>query len=221
MLSARSAPMPGGVTAFGRCIGHDGMPVHLPPAAPLHDYAVEFVDARFYPNDENLRVGFNGFAEMTLRGNELRLDYVDLWGTRSTKSGQSTRGGWRASKGRSRQMQDSPSAADPRTRQKADERGSAGGSGRPRGRQRYCQRHPWSVARQYCAERDPGPKSLRRTVRQLDDALVKSASATHGALQQLAARGRTSPTTISRRRWSACGSWKKTMWLPRIDLLKR
>mgnify|MGYP003694428857 CR=1 FL=1 len=58
-------------------------------------------------------------------------------------------------------------------------------------------------------------------VRQLDDALVKSASATHGALQQLASRGRTSPITISRRHWSACGSWKKTMWLSRIDLLRR
>jgi len=38
-------------------------------------------------------------------------------------------------------------------------------------------------------------------VRQLDDALVKSASATHGALQQLASRGRISPITISRTRW--------------------
>ena len=76
------AAMPGGVTAFGRCIGHGGMPVDLPPAAPLHDYAVEFVDARVYPNDENLKVGFNGFAEMTLRGDALTLDYVDLKGTR-------------------------------------------------------------------------------------------------------------------------------------------
>ena len=32
-------------------------------------------------------------------------------------------------------------------------------------------------------------------VRGLDEALVKSASATHGALQQLASRGRTSLTT--------------------------
>jgi hypothetical protein len=70
------------VTAFGRCIGHGGMPVDLPPAEPLHDYTVEFVDERVYPNDENLKVGFNGFAQMTLRENELTLDYVDLRGTR-------------------------------------------------------------------------------------------------------------------------------------------
>ena len=74
--------MPGGLTACGRCIGHGGMPVDLPPAAPLHDYAVEFVDERIYPNDENLKVGFNGFAQMTLRQNDLSLDYVDLQGTR-------------------------------------------------------------------------------------------------------------------------------------------
>jgi hypothetical protein len=76
------AAMPGGLTACGRCIGHGGMPVDLPPAAPLHDYAVEFVDERIYPNDENLKVGFNGFAQMTLRQNDLSLDYVDLQGTR-------------------------------------------------------------------------------------------------------------------------------------------
>ena len=77
----REAAMDGGVRAFGRCIGHGGMPVDLPPAAPLHDYATEFVDARVYPNDENLKVGFNGFAHMTLRRNRLALDYVDLEGT--------------------------------------------------------------------------------------------------------------------------------------------
>ena len=77
----REAAMEGGVRAFGRCIGHGGMPVDLPPA-PLHDFETEFVDARVYPNDENLKIGFNGFAEMTLRGNRLALDYVDLNGTK-------------------------------------------------------------------------------------------------------------------------------------------
>ena len=76
------ATMEGGVTAYGRCIGHGGMPVDLPPKAPLHDFAVEFVDERLYPNDENLVVGYNGFAKMTLRDDELRLDYVDVRGTR-------------------------------------------------------------------------------------------------------------------------------------------
>ena len=78
----REAAMEGGVTAFGRCIGHGGMPVDLPPKAPLHDFAVEFVDDRVYPNDENLSVGFNGFAQMTLCDEKLTLDYVDVRGMR-------------------------------------------------------------------------------------------------------------------------------------------
>ena len=82
MAIYEEARMEGGVTAYGRCIGHGGMPVDLPPKAPLHEFAVEFVDDRLYPNDENLVVGYNGFAKMTLRDGELRLDYVDVRGTR-------------------------------------------------------------------------------------------------------------------------------------------
>lgn len=71
--------MPGGIRAFGRCIGHGGMPVELSPCKPKHpEYRVEFVDDRHYPNDENLAIGFNGFARMTLRGNRAALNYVDI-----------------------------------------------------------------------------------------------------------------------------------------------
>ena len=76
----REAAIDGGVTAFGRCIGHGGMPVDLPPKTPRNNFEVEFVDDRVYPNDEDLVVGFNGFARMTLRDDKLRLDYVDLRG---------------------------------------------------------------------------------------------------------------------------------------------
>ena len=58
------------------------MPVDLPPKAPLHDFAVEFIDDRLYPNDENLVVGYNGFAKMSLRDNQLTMNYVDVRGTR-------------------------------------------------------------------------------------------------------------------------------------------
>ena len=47
----------------------------------LYDFATEFVDTRTYPNDESLDVGFYGFAKVTLSGNSLTLDYVDLKGT--------------------------------------------------------------------------------------------------------------------------------------------
>ena len=58
-------------------------------------------------------------------------------------------------------------------------------------------------------------------VRQLDDALVKSPAQRMALSSSSRPGGRTSLTTISRKRWSACGSWKKTMWLSRIDLLRR
>ena len=74
--------MAGGVAAYGRCIGHGGMPVDPPPKIAVHDFAVEFVDERLYPNDENLTVGYNGFAKMILRDDQLTLDYVDVRGTR-------------------------------------------------------------------------------------------------------------------------------------------
>ena len=74
--------LPGCVRAFGRCIGHGGMPIELPPAKPMHPhFPVEFADSREYPNDEQLTVGYNGFARLTLNGNQATVDYVDLDGT--------------------------------------------------------------------------------------------------------------------------------------------
>jgi hypothetical protein len=72
---------PGGLLAHGRCVGHGGMPVDLPPRKPLHpDCAILFADARPYPNDEGLHVGFNGYARLDFRAERLRVDYVDLKG---------------------------------------------------------------------------------------------------------------------------------------------
>jgi hypothetical protein len=72
---------PGGIRAFGRCIGHGGMPIDLPPADPKHpECDIEFVDERKYPNDENLTVGYNGFARLTLRADTAAVDYVDVCG---------------------------------------------------------------------------------------------------------------------------------------------
>jgi len=71
----------GGIEAYGRCIGHGGMPVDLPPATRLHSQCqVEFVDHRKYVSDEDLDVGINGFAQLTFAGNELAVDYVDIDG---------------------------------------------------------------------------------------------------------------------------------------------
>ena len=73
---------PGGIPTFGRCIGHGGMPVDLPPSSPKYAQCViEFTDTRPYPNDENLMVGFNGFARMSLQDNRVAVEYVDVQGT--------------------------------------------------------------------------------------------------------------------------------------------
>lgn len=68
----------GGMRAFGRCVGHGGMPVDLPPQPKHPECRVEFVDTRLYPNDENLTIGFNGFVKMVLDANRLKVDYVDV-----------------------------------------------------------------------------------------------------------------------------------------------
>jgi hypothetical protein len=73
----------GGIPAFGRCIGHGGMPVDLPPAQPKHAQCfLEFTDDRPYPNDENLTIGFNGYAELSLQDKQATVSYVDVRGKR-------------------------------------------------------------------------------------------------------------------------------------------
>ncbi|MBV9824915.1 MAG: metallophosphoesterase [Alphaproteobacteria bacterium] len=82
MAIYEEAGLPDNIRALGRCVGHGGMPVELSPAKPRHpEYKVEFVDDRLYPNDENLKIGYNGFARMTFRGPQLSVDYVDIEGT--------------------------------------------------------------------------------------------------------------------------------------------
>lgn len=70
-----------GIRVIGRCIGHGGMPVELPPKEPKHiQYAVEFVDRRLYPNDEGLTVGYNGYAQLSMQSNRAMVRYRDLEG---------------------------------------------------------------------------------------------------------------------------------------------
>jgi hypothetical protein len=83
MAIYRPFSVAGGLTAFGRCVGHGGMPVELPPATPKHtECALEFIDARHYKNDENLQIGVNGFVQMTLQANRLDADYIDVHGAK-------------------------------------------------------------------------------------------------------------------------------------------
>jgi hypothetical protein len=87
-----------GLKAYGRCLGHGGVPVEYPlPEPQLEQCPLEFMDNRLSVNDENLRLGLNGFARLTLKGKDLRAEYVDLHGevvfseNWETKNGELTR----------------------------------------------------------------------------------------------------------------------------------
>jgi hypothetical protein len=67
----------GGITAYGRCMGHGGMPVDLgtpdPTKAPL-----TFYDPRTHRLSNGVDVGQNGFVSITINGGVLTLDYRDI-----------------------------------------------------------------------------------------------------------------------------------------------
>jgi hypothetical protein len=67
----------GGINAYGRCLGHGGMPVDLgtPDAkkAPLQLY-----DPRTRNLSDGTAVGVNGFVNLTIAGTVLTLDYRDI-----------------------------------------------------------------------------------------------------------------------------------------------
>ena len=64
------------------------------PESKKHgDCRVEFVDHRIYQNDENLKIGYNGFARMRLQVDQLSVEYVDHHGTVICSEGWTTDGG--------------------------------------------------------------------------------------------------------------------------------
>jgi hypothetical protein len=67
----------GGLTVFGRCAGHGGMPVEMkqpdPTKAPLL-----FYDTRQHTLADGTPVGENGYVVASIDGPELRLEYRDL-----------------------------------------------------------------------------------------------------------------------------------------------
>ncbi len=72
------------LTAYGRCIGHGGMPIEMPDAQyPNGDRAqrVEFWDGlnpgRFQTLADGTVVGTNGYVEMQIQDSTLTLEYLD------------------------------------------------------------------------------------------------------------------------------------------------
>ena len=82
-----------GLEAYGRCLGHGGMPVLLnTPPAPTA-WPMVLYDNRPYPSDEHISVGYNGFAILTLSGNRLTIDYRDLKNAQVVTEAWETDGG--------------------------------------------------------------------------------------------------------------------------------
>jgi hypothetical protein len=78
------------LSAYCRCIGH-GMPVEMPPAKSP-DNRVEYWDGltdihpeRFQTLPDGTQIAMNGYAQMTIQGNTLTLEYRDADGTLALK----------------------------------------------------------------------------------------------------------------------------------------
>ena len=67
-----------GIEAYGRCIGHGGMPVEL-CAIKNHSAPLLFTDTRSR-STEGITVGYNGHANLTFACDSLHINYVDLMG---------------------------------------------------------------------------------------------------------------------------------------------
>jgi hypothetical protein len=67
-----------GIEAYGRCMGHGGMPVARGAAPDIPDCRWLAWDNRRYPSDEKIDVGFNGYANLSFNGPALHVAYFDL-----------------------------------------------------------------------------------------------------------------------------------------------
>lgn len=75
----------GGLAAYGRCIGHGGLPIediNSPPSDKRKKH-VELVlyDRRKWKQvgSERIWIGFNGFSVLTLDGENLTIEHKDVW----------------------------------------------------------------------------------------------------------------------------------------------
>jgi len=85
-----------GITAYGRCIGHGGMPIELDTKEFQYDnksFGVEklvMVDRRKKPGTGSYPLGYNGYVMLTLAADTLEISYHDQTGRLFSES-------WKAS----------------------------------------------------------------------------------------------------------------------------
>jgi calcineurin-like phosphoesterase family protein len=68
----------GGIEAFGRCVGHAGMPVDIGAAPKTSEYPLVIYDDRQYAVLDGTPVGFNGLTNLTFRGDSLAVEHRDI-----------------------------------------------------------------------------------------------------------------------------------------------
>jgi hypothetical protein len=69
--------VPGGIEAYGRCIGHGGMPVERDCEPDIECPWLAW-DNRRYENGEKVNVGYNGYVNLSFEGPSLHVEYRDL-----------------------------------------------------------------------------------------------------------------------------------------------
>lgn len=67
-----------GIEAYGRCIGHGGMPTDIGFPVKRPEFSLVLHDERRYETLGGLAVGYNGFANLAFRGNTLEIEYRDI-----------------------------------------------------------------------------------------------------------------------------------------------
>lgn len=70
------------IAAYGRCIGHGGMPVEVKTVDPTRAAANKllYYDNRIYKKTSGKDLGFNGYVNMEMTGSRIDLTYADLNG---------------------------------------------------------------------------------------------------------------------------------------------
>ncbi len=72
--------VPGGISCYGRCIGHGGMPVERGADPDIDECRWLAWDNRRYDNGERINAGYNGYANIVLDGPAMNVEYRDLHG---------------------------------------------------------------------------------------------------------------------------------------------
>jgi hypothetical protein len=72
--------VPGGISCYGRCTGHGGMPVERGAVPDIDECRWLAWDNRRYSNGEKINAGYNGYANLALDGPTMNVEYRDLHG---------------------------------------------------------------------------------------------------------------------------------------------